>query len=321
VEDQAFIVLSTSRALPPCIAAATCLLLCSFVMSLSPNLILHLRRHHSFVRERDRAAEDSLERGEAETYLAEKLGKKKSRSRHLSTYSEAATVQTERSILEKRGQRDTLKAARYKKREQRAKATRRAKRRTLIQKRRSTWRSEKEIGDDDADSDISVEDYDDIEHKRQEKKCAREAAREAESAKRRQESDEPLKSSKRKPKNRLSRWYHGEDDAHSDDDERPIRRRDTLGRRLSTWFQEAPRPSKSKKNSKRSKKHKKADSDDDEVDEADDLDYDRILKMALQDPDKISLSGDQESVDWSDEEYLNWTDDDLKEGSSEGKKR
>ena len=290
-------------------------------MSLSPNLILHLRRHHSSVRDRDRAAEDSLERGEAETYLAEKLGKKKSRSKHLSTYSEAATIQTQRSILEKRGRRDTLKAAHYKKREQRAKASRRAKRRTLIQKRRSTWKSENEIGEDDADSDISVEDYDDIDRKRQEKRWAREAAKEAESAKRQQDSDEPLKSSKRKAKNRLSRWCHGEADGHSDDDERPIRRRDTLGHRLSTWFQETPRPSKSKKSSKRSKKHKKADSDDDEVDEADDLDYDRILKLALQDPDKISLSGDQKSVDWSDEEYLNWTDDDLKEDHNEGKKR
>ena len=290
-------------------------------MSLSPNLILHLRRHHSFVRERDRAAEDSLERGEAENYLAEKLGKKKIRSKHLSTYSEAPTVRTERSVLQNRGRRDTLKVASYKKREQRAKATRRAKRRTLIQKRRSTWRSEMQVAEDDADSDISVEDYDDIERKRQEKRWAREAAKEAESDKRRQESDEPLKSSKRKAKNRLSRWYHGEDDNHSEDDERSVRRRDTLGRRLSTWFQEAPRTSKNKKKSKRSKKHKKGESDDDEVDEADDLDYDRILKLALQDPDKISLSGDQESVDWSDEEYLNWTDDDLKGDSSEGKKR
>ncbi|KAH8083641.1 hypothetical protein HD553DRAFT_312843 [Filobasidium floriforme] len=310
-----------SGAIAPSVAAATCLLLWSFGMSLFPNLIVHLRRTHSFVRERERAVEDSLERGESATYLESQAAKVKTKSSKRSAAKRDTEEHVSRSTREKRRRRETLtKPARYRKREKQRVARRKAKRATLIQKRRSTWLPPKSDTDDDSGSDISVDDYDDIERRRLEKRWAKEEARKAATA---GKSKSSAKSGgpARKAVRRLSTWYHGESDEEEEqDDQRGRRRRDTLGRRVSTWFTEMPqirgkrsKGTRSRQGGGRTKKGCR-DATDDEDD--DDVDIAEILKLALDSPDKSTLGKD----DISDDEFLEWTDDEVKDAGS-GKKR
>jgi hypothetical protein len=289
-------------------------------MSLFPNLIVHLRRTHSFVRERERAVEDSLERGESATYLESQAAKVKTKSAKRS----AAKRDTEeyavsRSTREKRRRRETLtKPARYRKREKQRVARRKAKRATLIQKRRSI--PPKSDTDDDSGSDISVDDYDDFERRRLAKRWAKEEARKAATA---GKSKSSAKSGgpARKAVRRLSTWYHGESDEEEEqDDQRGRRRRDTLGRRVSTWFTEMPqiRGKRSKGTRSRQAGSRTKKGCRDETDDEDDADIDiaEILKLALDSPDKSTLGKD----DISDDEFLEWTDDEVKDAGS-GKKR
>lgn len=293
-------------------------------MSLFPNLIVHLRRTHSFVRERERAVEDSLERGESVTYLESQAAKVKTKSAKRS----AAKRDTEehavsRSTREKRRRRETLtKPARYRKREKQRVVRRKAKRATLIQKRRSTWLPPKSDTDDDSGSDISVDDYDDIERRRLEKRWAKEEGRKAANAgKSKSKSSANSGGPARKAVRRLSTWYHGESDEEEEQgDQRGRRRRDTLGRRVSTWFTEMPqirgkrsKGTRSRQGGSRTKKGCRDETDDEDDD---DVDIAEILKLALHSPDKSTLGKD----DISDDEFLEWTDDEVKDAGS-GKKR
>lgn len=203
------------------------------------------------------------------------------------------------------------KPAQYRTRQNQRQARRKAKRATLIQKRRSTWLATKPESDDETCSDVSVEDYDDIETKRLEKRWAKEEARKAKGS----GSGKGTASSggtARKAVKRLSTWYHGEVDEDYEGDKHNRRRRDTLGRRVSTWFvdlpqvrgkKEKPKEKKSRHGRSRSKRNLIETDDEDESD----VDVDHILKLALGDSDQSKAEKD----DLDDEEFLEGTDDDI----------
>jgi len=285
-------------------------------MSLCPNLIVHLRRHHSFVRERERAVEDSLERGEWSSYTDSQGGKDVPRNHQLSASkprSERKPVHTASS--EKRRRRETMaKSARYRKREKQRKVRRRAKRATLTSKRRSTWLPSRNDSDNETGSDVSADDYDDIATKRLEKRWAREEALKATMSRPSKGTTGHATGPARKAVRRLSTWYHGESDDEQETEPRERRHRDTLGRRVSTWFVELPRRDnkprvKGKKTDRHGSSRRKGSRDEtDEENEGSDVDIDHILKMALGDSNH-SMQPDDGLMD--DDEFLDWTDDDL----------